>query len=121
MNEKTKLGDIRKDIKKNKETAEEHAMVESHWTVYDSPLFSIGSSFSKVIPEEYVGPLNKKIYTNIEEFGDAFKAYIENTLSKNGNKEKTAIEFGGSGSQLFSGFTKNFFKKTFSGYCFSYF
>lgn len=112
MGEKMKFGEIRKDIKNNKEVNEENEQLEWIWDYYDSSLLLMGSSFSKVLPEEYVGYLNKKIYTKIEEFGEAFKKYIEDTLSKNKNKERTAIEFGGPGSQLFAGFTPGFFEKT---------
>lgn len=112
MLEQIKFGDLRADVENNKKTNEKNLQREYRWGHYDSSLIEIGSTFYKVLPEEYVGDLNKKIYTTIEEYGEAFKKYIENTLSKNPNKERTAIEFGGPGSHFFSGFTKGFFNKT---------
>lgn len=110
MEGKTKFGDIRKDLIKNKETSENYKESERNWSQYDSDLFTIGSTFYDALPDKYVSKLNNKIYAENEEFGMAFKEYIENELSF--GKKRTAIEFGGPGSNLFDGFTKGFFKKT---------
>lgn len=112
MQEKIKLGDIRRDLMVNIEVTKENKLKEKKWPLKNSSLANIGSSFSKVIPEEYVGTINQQVYSNIDKLGEGFKKYIEETLSKSENKERTAIEFGGPGSRLFSDFTKKFFKKT---------
>lgn len=112
MLEKIKFGDLKEDVKSIKKTNQENSQCEYVWPQYDSSLIEIGSTFYKVLPEEYVGELNKKIYTTIEEYGEAFKKYIEDSLSKNPKKERTAIEFGGPGSNLFFGFSDGFFSKT---------
>ena len=112
MGEKFNFGDIRNDIFKNKKIANEFKDDEESWSQYDSSLSAFGSSFNKTLPEEYITPLNKKIFTNIDEYGEVFKNYVEDTLSKNKNHYRTAIEFGGPGSNLFSGFSPNFFSKT---------
>jgi len=112
MIEKIKFGDIKADIKENIKVNELNRYSESDWAHHDSSLWVIGSSFYKVLPEKYVGELNKKIYTKVEEYGEAYKKYIEDTFSLKSDKERTAIEFGGPGSKLFSGFTKGLFKKT---------
>lgn len=117
MTEKLTFDSIRKDDQRNKEIANKHINEGVTWDViYDSTLHNIGSSFSKVLPENYVGPINKKADASIEDFGEVFKKYVEDTLSKNPNKIRTAIEFGGPGSKLFSGFSKNFFTRT-TGVC----
>jgi hypothetical protein len=111
MLEKMKFEDLKTDITKNKIINNQNKNCESFWHHYDSSLIEIGSTFYKVLPEEYVGELNKKIYTTIEEYGEAFKKYIEDTLSKKPNKERTAIEFGGPGSNLFLVFLIDFLIK----------
>jgi hypothetical protein len=116
MMEQMKFGDIKSDIINNKKTTTENFVIEKRWKVYDSSLVDIGSSFSKVVPEEYVGTVNQQVYSKINKLGDGFKKYIEDTLSKSENGNRTAIEFGGSGSELFSGFKKKFFRQT-AGVC----
>lgn len=114
MKEELKFGDLRKDLERNKAIATKH--LEEGVTydqIYDSTLHNIGSSFSKVLPENYIAHVNNNNNgAKIEDFGEAFKKYIEDTLSKKESGNRTAIEFGGPGSKLFSGFSNGFFSKT---------
>lgn len=112
MLEQIRLGDIKSDLEKNKKNINNYVKRENEWNLYDSSLINIGSSFSKVVPEKYVGTINKQVYSTIDKLGEGFKQYIEDTLSKSENNNKTAIEFGGPGSKLFSGFKKKLFKNT---------
>lgn len=112
MKEKIGFGDIKSDIQSNREVNELNKAKEQWWFYYDSSLEGIGSTFYKVLPEKYSEIFNKKIYTKIEDLGEAFKKYIEETLSKDGNNKRTAIEFGGPGSKLFSEFSPGFFNQT---------
>ena len=112
MLEKPSFGEIRKDIINNKKEAESKVDSEESWTQYDSPLWQIGASFEKVLPEKYIGPIHKKLYVEVQEFGHAFKQYIEDTLPKENGKELTAIEFGGPGSKLFADFDPGYFDRS---------
>lgn len=107
-----KLGDIKEDLQTNKRTKERHQNIELEWRHYNSSLFKIGSSFYKTLPKEYLENYDEKNFSSVEDRGLLFKKYIENTLSKNKDTPRTAIEFGGPGSKLFSGFTDGFFKRT---------
>lgn len=107
MIEKITFGKLREDIEKNKGLAVEYETEEGDWGYHDSSLFEIGSSFNKTLPKEYIGKI-----TDIREAGLAFEKYIIETLSKNQNKERTAIEFGGPGSKFFNDFKKGFLGKT---------
>lgn len=79
---------------------------DGHYSWTDSPLedlYSVSSfsySFKKILPEKY----RRGIKINL-------KKYIEETL-ENKKGHAVGVEFGGIGSRLFMGFTKNFFKKS---------
>ncbi len=81
--------------------------ISGPWTVYDSVLedgtaqenlkaHSIESSFRSVVPKE---------------FGGKLKAYIEAELAPRRGKA-VGVELGGPGSELFAGFSKNFFARS---------
>ena len=118
MKENITFRDIKNDLEINSYVKERYIKTEDNWVQYDSSLRDIGNSFRKTLPKEYVQHLDKKMYGGIYEFGKAFKLYIEDSLSHSPNRERTAIEFGGPGSNLFSDFTKGFFGKTV-GVCLS--
>lgn len=69
------------------------------WVTYDSSLIDMSRHFNNVLPQEQ------------HESNKGFKDYIEDYL---GNKKglATAVELGGPGSKLFSGFDEGFFAKT---------
>jgi hypothetical protein len=96
----------------NQEVSERHEKKEHEWQVHDSSLENFGSSFIKTLPSEYTEELEKKIVTDIREYGEPFVKYIEDTLSSSTNIDRVAIEFGGPGSNLFQGFQKDFFAQT---------
>ncbi|MDQ5954500.1 MAG: hypothetical protein QG583_428 [Patescibacteria group bacterium] len=102
----------RNTIENNKILVNEFKDHEDEYPIYDSSLDNIGNTFAHALPVELVGDLKKKTNVSIEDYGKVFKSYVEDTLSKGNNNNLSAIEFGGSGSKLFSGFTHNFFKKT---------
>ena len=102
----------RNTIENNKILVNEFKDREDEYLIYDSSLNNIGNTFAHTLPLELVGDLKKRVDVSIEDYGEVFKKYIEDTLSKGNHNNLSAIEFGGSGSQLFSGFTHNFFKKT---------
>ena len=112
----TNFGAIRQAIKENKKSTRKESSKNEDFYIYDSSIQNFGSSFSKTLPKEYTEHLNSKIVTSVDQYGEVFKEYIEDTLSKSKNHERTAIEFGGPGSKLFQGFKKDFFKKT-AGVC----
>lgn len=116
MEGKNKIGKIKEAIKHNKKLAEGHQggyeRKENEWGlggIYDSSLENFAYTLNASLPKDYeVSPINLKV--------ERLKRYIEETLSKKEKPNLTAVEFGGPGSQLFTGFTKNFFKKT-AGIC----
>ena len=111
--EKGNFGEIRRVVKYNNAINKENKdLGDLTWRHYNTPLVNFGSSFSNVLPEEYITPAENKIISGIEFYGEAFKRYVEDTLSKSKNPDRYAIEFGGPGSRLFRGFTKGFFIKT---------
>lgn len=110
MTEKFNFGELRNNTKFNRNSAGVQEIFEDGWDVYDSSLNAIGGSFFKTLPSEYTNNLNIKENKDIENYGKIFKNYIEETLKK--NRERVAVEFGGPGSKFFSGFNKDFFKKT---------
>lgn len=91
-------------IKKNRTLALDpnrgYGKEESDWFLYDCPLQEFGETFFSCLPN------------NGEYSSRALKEYIEKTLSLRKTDDLTAVEFGGPGSKLFSGFTIDFFKKT---------
>ena len=110
MKEQYNLKDILAIKRHNKIEREDFKSSEGTWDYSDSSLFVIGSSFSKTLPKKYIENLSNNMPNSIEEYGKAFQLYIEDVLAH--KKDKTAIEFGGPGSQLFSDFSPGFFKKT---------
>lgn len=80
---------------------------EGEWGWYDSSINDFAETFLDSLPEEYKKNKNKLS-------GKIFKNYIEETLlkSKEESKHLTGIEFGGPGSNFFSGFTVNFFSNS---------
>lgn len=117
--EKMNFGQIKKDLQADREYAENFKNNSyneffdskfSKWQYHDSSLAEFGHSFAKTLPKSYVDILELEEIVPMKEYGNAFKAYIENTLQK--NDKRVAIEFGGPGSVLFSQFSKGFFDKT---------
>ena len=106
------FGNLRFDLNHDKKFVEEKKATEGKWQQYDKPISHFGNTFGKVLPENYIGELNKDANTSLEAYGEAFRQYIEDTLSKSAGTTRTAIEFGGPGSNLFSGFSEKFFGKT---------
>lgn len=109
MGEGIDIGKIKKAIKGNKNLAIAESVemggygcLESRWGTYDSSLRNFGETFSLSLPKDCEANLT----------GERLKKYIEETLSQVEKHDLTAVEFGGPGSQLFKGFTKNFFAKT---------
>jgi len=97
---------------------------EKEWMTYDSLLESFGLTFALSLPiknkeiEEKEYPAGE-IFRNKKEndriltlAGEIFRKYIEDTLSQGREKSLTAVEFGGPGSNLFSDFTRGFFRQT---------
>ncbi len=109
MKEIIEIGKIRQALEANKKLATEgdkklggYDTSEEEWPTYDSSLENFESDLVFSLPKDYE--------PNLKE--DRFKKYIEETLSKEKNRNLTAVEFGGPGSQLFRDFTKKFFTKT---------
>ncbi|MFZ1019893.1 MAG: hypothetical protein WAN61_02800 [Minisyncoccia bacterium] len=99
--------EIKRALKENNRLAREivggYNREENEWDVYDSSIDDFGRTF---LPGYNFSP-------DARESGSNFKIFIEKTLINNIEKhDLTAIEFGGPGSKLFSGFTFDFFKKT---------
>lgn len=111
MEGKIKFGDIRNDLTKNKKINKNNKEAEGDWMQYDSRLFEIGGTFYEALPQKYTQNLDNKNFNENVKFGLAFKEYIEKELSFE-NKNRTAVEFGGSGTRLFAGFSNGFFKRT---------
>src|SRR3989338_771967 len=89
--------------------------LENEWPVYDSSLSDFAETFTLVLPKDYGGSDPHRLGLDPA----IFRKYIENTLSQGQGEQKhglTAVEFGGPGSKLFSGFSKGFFIKT-AGVC----
>lgn len=109
MRERIKIGEIRKAVTRNKEIAGEDffAGQEKKWLTHDAPISGISEKFDTSFGETFLASLPKEYFKDGRD-DKMFKKYIESTLQKGG----TAVEFGGPGSNLFSGFTDNFFKKT---------
>jgi len=80
---------------------------EKEWLFYDSSLESFGITFASSLPIK-----NKEIKEKEYPAGEVFIKYIEDTLSQGKEKSLTAVEFGGPGSNLFSDFTRGFFRQT---------
>lgn len=110
MTEKFNFGELRDNTIYNRNISKIQENFEDDWDVYDSSLFGIGNSFFKTLSGKYTKDLSTKYQNNTEQYGEAFKNYIEDTLNK--NQERVAVEFGGPASKFFSGFNKGFFKKT---------
>lgn len=106
MREGIKIGEIRKALKYNKRLTEPggYEKKEEQWGMYDSSLEEFEKTFWVVLPKDF----QNKPKVEREILGE----YIEETLSKGEKHDLTAVEFGGSGSNLFRGFSSNFFKKT---------
>jgi|GEM_PF-1578779 len=108
--------EIKKDLKYNNGISKELSEVEANWSMYDSTIEEFGGTFLKAIPEEYTRNIDTKTYPELAEYGEAFKKYIEDTLSKSKDKKLSAIEFGGTGYNLFQGFKDGLFSNT-AGVC----
>ena len=80
MLEKPSFGEIRKDIINNKKEAESKVDSEESWTQYDSPLWQIGASFEKVLPEKYIGPIHKNLDTHLN---NILKTLYPKKMAKN--------------------------------------
>lgn len=111
------FGNLRDALEHNFELSQDLPKREDDWGDYDSPLDSVpntepkrhsmSETFSQTLPD----------YDKESEQLLSLRNYIEQTLSEGKEKhDLTGVEFGGSGSALFDGFTKNFFKKT-AGVC----
>ena len=104
--------EIKYAIEKNKKLATRqfgsggYVSREEDWGIYDSSLENFGKSFSVTTP------INVQSESHFLSPGMIWQKYIEDTLSRKDGASLTAVEFGGPGSRLFSGFTRNFFKKT---------
>jgi len=106
---------IKDAIKSNLKSADEIRKMEREfvadpkqekrfWGIYDDELKDFDGTFMQLLPEGLF----------LESHETPFlKRYIEDTLRKEGStKPLTAVEFGGPGINLFSGFTEGFFAKT---------
>jgi hypothetical protein len=107
-----KVGEIKKALEKNSSLASDpkvgYGHNEDEWNYYDSTLGHIAQDFLFTLPEDFI----KKEFSAFS-YVSIFKKYIEKILSEGEEKHKlTAVEFGGPGSQLFRGFSPNFFSKT---------
>ncbi len=102
------FGKIRKAIKINKEVSMGNFAIEEKWPTRDSSIEDFSKTFFSCISDEY----NTRHNFDRSKKENIFKNYIEDTLKNNENKKLYAIEFGGSGSELFRGFSKDFFYKT---------
>ncbi len=123
--ESKEIGKIRKAIKDSRGTTAESIRRggERNWDIYDSPFEDFADEFFNCLPgneEKWRGSSKEEK----EKSATQFRSYIEETLS-NGHEEIEdkkpveeffAVEFGGPGSALFKGFTKNFFRRT-AGIC----
>jgi len=110
-NPENNFSEIRQALESNRAASKENTNHEFAWGMYDSPLKDFGKTFCKTIPDEYAEVLKNKNFVDLDEYGKAWKNYIEDTLEAGAGNLK-AIEFGGPGSELFADFTKKFFKKT---------
>lgn len=114
-----KISEINRALEINRELANNGYLGggrDANWGTYYSPLdgqikegvFPISATFSRTLPEKYQSK---------SENDPVMKKYIEETLSMGEEKHPlTAVEFGGPGSNVFEGFTKNFFETT-TGVC----
>ena len=95
--------DFKKALKNNRIIVENFDSVthELGWGVNNSYIENFRATFNDCLPKEY----------QTQSDTDGFREYIEDTLSL-GKGERTAVEFGGPGQNLFSGFTKGFFHRT---------
>lgn len=111
MKEKFSFNKVKKNIERDKLATSWIVPKEKSWDYKDSPMYHIGYTFAEVLPNKYTERLRKDPDTIFEDYEEPFRNYIENTLRKN-KEPRTAIEFGGQGSTLFSEFSKNFFNRT---------
>ncbi len=118
MGEKIKIGEIKRALEHNrrlsKKDEEGYEKEEKEWQqngVYDSSLERFGDSFTITLPES-LKEEERRDERGFLKNPKIFQRYIEQTLSREKKQDLTAVEFGGSGSQLFRGFTKDFFRKT---------
>lgn len=111
MKEKFSFNKVKKNIERDKLATSWSVPKEKSWDYKDSPMYHIGYTFAEVLPRKYTDRLRKDPDVTFEDYEEPFKNYIENTLRKN-KEPRTAIEFGGQGSTLFSGFSKEFFNRT---------
>jgi hypothetical protein len=116
MNLENNFGKIKQSVKTNDMFVEKYKQkADNVWNQYDSSIHEFGGTFYKTIPDQYTKEAELK-NSNITEFGEPFKKYIEDTLSQSNNKQLYGIEFGGPGSELFRGFKEGLFAKT-AGVC----
>jgi len=113
MKEGLKFKEVKRALRHNKVLADSpelgYKKKEHEWGisgVYDSSINDFGSTF---IP---LSQVSQNTGLHLEQQGKIFKNYIEDTLSQKEKQGLTAVEFGGPGSKLFEGFTKNFFNRT---------
>ena len=110
------FGKIRNAILENKKASQysEKKDMENDWGHYDSPLEDFAVDFVACLPKKYWKQKKSREYdidATRKEYGEMFRSYIEDVL-KNKEKKLFAVEFGGPGSKLFQGFSKDFFTKT---------
>lgn len=107
---KIKIGEIRKALAYNKELTKGYEEKERNWEsngVYDSSLKDFARTFLQSLPN-WVDLVDEQQ----KDAEHAFRDYVEETLSGKEKHDLTAAEFGGSGSELFKGFTADFFRRT---------
>jgi len=108
-----KVGEIKEALAYNKEIAENpdesYGAKEGEWNIYDKNIYSFEDTFAETLPK-FDEQTAKEGYSKLDCL--YFRDYIEKTLSKNGGKDLTAVEFGGPGSNLFAGFSGGFFRQT---------
>ena len=105
MPEGIKIGKIKKAIKDNAHQSILARNRENTWSQYDESISDFGETFIRGWNLLEVG--------NEEKYGGEFRQLIEGTLASSRiQHDLTAVEFGGPGSELFKGFTPNFFKRT---------
>ena len=116
MGEGIQFAEIKKALKHNRKLSRKdeggYEKDENDWKlhgVYDTSIIDFSDSLSISLPENFEKERDIEGYLKNPEI---FQIYIEQTLSKEQKHDLTAIEFGGPGSELFRGFSKDFFKKT---------
>jgi hypothetical protein len=105
MPEGIKVGKIKQAIVDNAQRSTIAVSRENFWEQYDESISDFGETF--------IRGWNLLALGSEEKYREEFKQSIEETLTSSKIRhDLTAVEFGGPGSELFKGFTPDFFKRT---------